>query len=344
MWRKSIALNQLVPNFRVLRLSVGYAAVGLICNFLVQAAVAADTGGGAKTPADNSPTTKFGGIGWGIGLAADFDIGGTRVNSATVVNNIVRVTDTSNNVNVGFVLEAHYFFKAREFGSTKNCRSNNVVDALNCTDLGDRSICCHRDRWWNECDTEQWTDNRLCVGMDDWRSSSGPYIDDAQLLLELRNWTARRSQGSGSGRRHCRQSASSDRRICNFSSHQDGTPSGANVAVLVQLLTPRQPVAKPSLATVSRLAALVFLSNFKQPNRHHRSWPGQSPVDKASKTSITGTGVQSGDITDGCPGHSRHIIVRSQMARSRTSVSERLRPKKSPRTMPGAICGLDGNQ
>jgi hypothetical protein len=135
MWRKSIALNQLVPNFRVLRLSVGYAAVGLICNFLVQAAVAADTGGGAKTPADNSPTTKFGGIGWGIGLAADFDIGGTRVNSATVVNNIVRVTDTSNNVNVGFVLEAHYFFKAREFGSTKNCRSNNVVDALNCTDL-----------------------------------------------------------------------------------------------------------------------------------------------------------------------------------------------------------------
>jgi hypothetical protein len=47
----------------------------------------------------------------------------------------VRVTDTSNNVNVGFVLEAHYFFKAREFGSTKNCRSNNVVDALNCTDL-----------------------------------------------------------------------------------------------------------------------------------------------------------------------------------------------------------------
>jgi hypothetical protein len=105
-----------------------------LCNFLVQAAVAADAGGGAKTPADNSPTTKFGGIGWGIGLSADFDIGGARVNSATVVNNIVRVTDTSNNVNVGFVLEAHYFFKAREFGSTKNCKSM-LIDAINCTDL-----------------------------------------------------------------------------------------------------------------------------------------------------------------------------------------------------------------
>lgn len=32
--------------------------------------------------------------------------------NATVVNNIVRSTDTSSNVDVGFVLEAHYFLKA----------------------------------------------------------------------------------------------------------------------------------------------------------------------------------------------------------------------------------------
>lgn len=135
MRREFVALNRLVRNFHSLRLSVGFATVGLFCGFLVQAAVAGDSGGAAKAPADNSPPAKFGGIGWGIGLAADFDLGGARVNNATVVNNIVRVTDSSNNVNVGFVLEAHYFSKAREIGPHSSCISNNPMQALNCTDL-----------------------------------------------------------------------------------------------------------------------------------------------------------------------------------------------------------------
>jgi hypothetical protein len=56
-------------------------------------------------------TTTWGGLSWGIGIAADFDVTGSRVVGATTVNNIVRVTDTSSNVNVGFVLEAHYFLR-----------------------------------------------------------------------------------------------------------------------------------------------------------------------------------------------------------------------------------------
>jgi hypothetical protein len=132
MLNEFVASNTLVRNFRPLRLSVAYATVGALCGFLIQTAIAADTGAGNNPPAG---TTKFAGIGWGIGLAADFDIGGSRVSSASVVNNIVRVTDSSNNVNVGFVLEAHYFFKAREFGSTKNCKAMGFVDAINCTDL-----------------------------------------------------------------------------------------------------------------------------------------------------------------------------------------------------------------
>jgi hypothetical protein len=133
MLKEFVASNTLGWNFRPLRRSVAYATVGLVCGFFVQTAVAADTGAGNNAPAG---TTKFGGIGWGIGLAADFDVGGARVSSASVVNNIVRVTDSSNNVNVGFVLEAHYFFKAREIGQNSSCKvKNSFVDAINCTDL-----------------------------------------------------------------------------------------------------------------------------------------------------------------------------------------------------------------
>jgi hypothetical protein len=138
MRREFVALNRLVRNFHRLRLSaVAFAAVVLFYSSL-QAAVAADPGTGAtgaKATADNSATQKFGGIGWGIGLSADFDLTGTRVNSATVVNNIVRVTDSSNNVNVGFVLEAHYFFKAWETSRCKGAKKDNMVDALSCTDF-----------------------------------------------------------------------------------------------------------------------------------------------------------------------------------------------------------------
>ncbi len=58
---------------------------------------------------DPDPKT-WGGIGWGIGAAADFDLGGRRVTKAVAVNNIVRV-DASGDVALGFVLEAHYFLR-----------------------------------------------------------------------------------------------------------------------------------------------------------------------------------------------------------------------------------------
>jgi hypothetical protein len=45
----------------------------------------------------------------------------------------VRVTDSSTNVNVGFVLEAHYFLKAKETGGNY-CQSTTPLLLLNCND------------------------------------------------------------------------------------------------------------------------------------------------------------------------------------------------------------------
>jgi hypothetical protein len=133
MWRELVAFDSLLRNFRSLRLSIGFAAIGLLCSFLIQYAVAAE-----KTPPYG--TTNFAGLGWGIGLSADFDVGGSRVNNATLVNNIVRVTDSSTNVNVGFVLEAHYFLKAKETGSYNDCHSTTPLLLLNCNDWATGSI------------------------------------------------------------------------------------------------------------------------------------------------------------------------------------------------------------
>ena len=56
------------------------------------------------------------------------------MNSATVVNNIVRATDTSNNVDVSFVLEAHYFLVAKERDFVRrSCASNLPYDWISCT-------------------------------------------------------------------------------------------------------------------------------------------------------------------------------------------------------------------
>ncbi|MGZ5871772.1 MAG: hypothetical protein ACXWKP_06620 [Bradyrhizobium sp.] len=103
------------------------ATFALCIGLLVQVAIAADSG------ASGDSQTKWGGLSWGIGLAADFDVSGKRVNNSTVVNNIVRATDTSNNVGVSFVLEAHYFFKARELGQRTSCLSNGAFDWINCS-------------------------------------------------------------------------------------------------------------------------------------------------------------------------------------------------------------------
>ena len=75
-------------------------------------------------------TTIWQGLNWGIGIAADFDVGGKRVTGAQIDNvpggSIVRITDTSGNVGVSLVLEAHYFFK--EWLPFANCQDNNCND------------------------------------------------------------------------------------------------------------------------------------------------------------------------------------------------------------------------
>lgn len=92
LWR---ALRQC----RVRKLAGAFVATALASALFPHGALAADP----------DPKT-WGGIGWGIGVAADFDLGGRRVTKAVAVNNIVRV-DTSGDVALGFVLEAHYFFR-----------------------------------------------------------------------------------------------------------------------------------------------------------------------------------------------------------------------------------------
>jgi hypothetical protein len=65
----------------------------------------------ATQPPITAPATKiFGGLSFGVGVGATFDIQGQqRVVSATAVNNIVRVSQT-NNATVSLVGESHYFF------------------------------------------------------------------------------------------------------------------------------------------------------------------------------------------------------------------------------------------
>jgi hypothetical protein len=112
---------------RVRRLAVGLAAVALC----VQAAAAADKG----TPGGPTPVS-WSGLNWGLGIAADFDVGGARVANASVVNGIVRVSDTSTNIGVSFVLEAHYFLRDYTFNfgmrGPGECTSTT---GLNCTEL-----------------------------------------------------------------------------------------------------------------------------------------------------------------------------------------------------------------
>ncbi|MCB2263277.1 MAG: hypothetical protein LGR52_10130 [Candidatus Thiosymbion ectosymbiont of Robbea hypermnestra] len=70
-------------------------------------AYAAGSGG------NGNPTTEeqnFGGLKFGIGLSLTVDTGNRdRIDEAKVVNNIVRVTEESNDI-ARFMLESHYFF------------------------------------------------------------------------------------------------------------------------------------------------------------------------------------------------------------------------------------------
>jgi hypothetical protein len=87
-----------------------------------------------ETVTVTSGNTAWQGLNWGIGIAVDFDLAGKRVTGAEIDTvpggNIVRVTDTSGNVGIGFVLEAHYFFK--EWPARKQC---DLYGIYNCNDI-----------------------------------------------------------------------------------------------------------------------------------------------------------------------------------------------------------------
>jgi hypothetical protein len=130
-----VALCSSTTLGRLRQLAFGFAAVALG----TQVATAADGTSSGPSP------VSWAGLNWGVGIAADFDVGGTRVANASIVNNIVRVNDTSSNVGVSFVLEAHYFLRDYTFdfggalkgpgGCSRAGKATLAYEALNCTEL-----------------------------------------------------------------------------------------------------------------------------------------------------------------------------------------------------------------
>lgn len=127
-----VALHRGVQKHRIRELTKASAVAALGVALFAQTAIAADD---SKT---------WAGIGWGIGIAADFPLGGKRVTDAELVNGntILRVKDTSQDVGVGFVLEAHYFLKditydftAGLFGARAPGGCKGVPNPLNCTEF-----------------------------------------------------------------------------------------------------------------------------------------------------------------------------------------------------------------
>ena len=105
--RKAARMKQVVLTAKI----VGTAVFG---SMLVQAALADNSQLPNKAPATQPiqyGTASWAGLNWELGIAADFDVGGTRVANASIVSGIVRLNDTSSNVGVSFVLEAHYFLR-----------------------------------------------------------------------------------------------------------------------------------------------------------------------------------------------------------------------------------------
>jgi hypothetical protein len=118
-------------------LAVGVVAIALVGGWEFKTANAAETTTTqTKTTTTTTSTTTWGGLGWGIGIATDFDVTGGRVAAASLVNNVVRVTDASSNVGISFVLEAHYFLRDYRLGMSKGGLCDPKSDPINCTELG----------------------------------------------------------------------------------------------------------------------------------------------------------------------------------------------------------------
>ena len=136
--------------YQAQRLAAALGAMILCAGLLVQAAFAQTAKRTTVTtqsvPTSDGPvtqtttntqttTTTYGdvswqGLNWGIGIGTNFNLGGKLVTGAEIDNGIVRVTDTSANVGIGFVLEAHYFFK--EWLPLPNCLNYNCNDIATC--------------------------------------------------------------------------------------------------------------------------------------------------------------------------------------------------------------------
>ena len=131
----SIALWWEARSNQVRKLVVGCAAAALCGGLLMQEAFADGTEKtAAKTAQAVNGSTAWAGLNWGLGIAADFDIGGTRVANASIVNGLVRLNDTSSNVGVSFVLEAHYFLKDTLIKG--GCSSPRLPDYIStCTEI-----------------------------------------------------------------------------------------------------------------------------------------------------------------------------------------------------------------
>ncbi|HET8918885.1 MAG TPA: hypothetical protein VFN27_04325 [Xanthobacteraceae bacterium] len=125
------ALCRGLRNSRVRHFVSVFAAGALGAAYFAQVAAAGDVAKSDGTPVNPKTWTGFG---WGLGIAADFDVGGKRVVDATVTpNGILRVTDSSSNVGVSFVLEAHYFAFEWQTGRQSWCKNPNLH--FNCNDI-----------------------------------------------------------------------------------------------------------------------------------------------------------------------------------------------------------------
>ena len=142
MFCQSVALCRRLRNHRVRKFLGALVAGALVGAFFAPDAFADGSGSSKSNGNSNSnggsvDSKTWAGFGWGLGIAADFDLGGKRVTAAAIDTvpggSIVRVTDTSGNVGVSFVLEAHYFPFEWRTGMQKWCGSPDLN--FNCNDI-----------------------------------------------------------------------------------------------------------------------------------------------------------------------------------------------------------------
>lgn len=141
MWSQLVVPRCAVRIHKVRRATKVFVAAALGAGLFAQCAIAGSAPA-SPSPSPNAGTgsnngqVTWGGLGWGLGISADFDVGGQRVTSASIVNGITRVTNSSANVDVGFVLEAHYFFRDWDVPFMKSgCTKNLVGISYSCTDV-----------------------------------------------------------------------------------------------------------------------------------------------------------------------------------------------------------------